>query len=91
MLDSTILYNHYDSIVSSYKECIDHCLKLIDCVAIDDYCDTCDRRSYQYHTCYMYSTAKNISGDQNANWKSLLLIGKSSKDLNLNVTDIKGT
>ncbi|XP_060563200.1 uncharacterized protein LOC132722694 isoform X2 [Ruditapes philippinarum] len=90
MLDGTRLYHYYDSIVSTYKECIDHCLKLIDCVAIT-YCDTCDRYRNYYQTCYMYSTVKKISGDEGTNWKSMFLIGKSSEDLILDGTDIKGT
>lgn len=90
MLDGTRLYHDYDSKVLTYKECIDHCLKLIDCVAIT-YCDTCDRYNNDYQTCYMYSTIKKIAGDEHANWKSMLLIGKSSKDLILDGTEIKGS
>ncbi|XP_060596103.1 uncharacterized protein LOC132750178, partial [Ruditapes philippinarum] len=90
MLEGTRLHRHYDSIVLSYKECIDHCLKLIDCVAIT-FCDTCKSQNNHYHTCYMYSTENPISGAEDDNWKTMLLIGKSSKNLTLDETDIKGT
>jgi hypothetical protein len=39
----------------------------------------------------MYSTVKKISGHEGTNWKSMFLIGKSSEDLILDGTDIKGT
>jgi hypothetical protein len=90
MLDGTRLYHDYDSKILTYKECIDHCLKLIDCVAIT-FCDTCDRYNNDYQTCYMYSTIKKIAGDEHANWKSMLLIGKSSEELILDGTEIKGS
>ncbi|XP_060563198.1 uncharacterized protein LOC132722693 [Ruditapes philippinarum] len=90
MLGRTELRNYYDSTVSTYKECVDNCLKLIKCVAID-YCDTCKSYSNHYHTCYMYSTDRFISGEENESWKSLLIIGKSRKNLTLEGTDIIGT
>ncbi|XP_060563204.1 uncharacterized protein LOC132722697 [Ruditapes philippinarum] len=90
MLDRTRLHKHYDSVVLSNKECIDHCLKLIDCVAIT-FCDSCGSQNNHYHTCYMYSTANSISAEADYNWKAMLLIGKSSKKLTLDETDIKGS
>ena len=89
MLGRTRLINHYDSIVSSYKECIDHCLKLISCVAIT-FCDTCDSSSHNYHTCYMYNTDMEISGRLDESWKTAFFIGKSNEMFELKGTEVIG-
>ncbi|XP_045197727.2 uncharacterized protein LOC123552271 [Mercenaria mercenaria] len=90
MLEKTILYGHYETKALSYKECIDHCLKQIKCVAID-YCDQCDSSSGSYHTCYLYKTGEQGSADNNDKWKSIFFVGKMKAQLELLSTEVIGT
>ncbi|XP_060559515.1 uncharacterized protein LOC132719697 isoform X2 [Ruditapes philippinarum] len=91
MLSKTRLYAHYAEHILSYKECVDYCLRQMECSAVT-YCDKCSSSDVHHKTCYLYKkdTRFEIAAGNEKEWKSLFFVGKVNANLVLHNTTVVG-
>ena len=90
VLESTKLETHYESVASTFAECIEQCLEQIRCDAITFF-KGCSSNNNAHNTCFMFrNTSTPISARISADWESIVFDSKLRNQIKISDVAIGG-